>query len=90
MFSLKEPFGDAGREAGRAERAARHREGAEARDGGGARDRDATADGSGLEGEAAIDDAVEMTFPASDPPAWMSSGAPGSDAAAADRAEGSA
>lgn len=26
--------------------------------------------------EEAIDDAVEMTFPASDPPAWMSSGVP--------------
>ncbi len=38
--------------------------------------------------EQAVDDAVEMTFPASDPPAWMSSGtlAASSDAIDATRA----
>jgi hypothetical protein len=29
--------------------------------------------------EAEVDQALEMTFPASDPPAWMSSGSPESD-----------
>jgi phospholipase/carboxylesterase len=33
----------------------------------------------GISREADVDAALEMTFPASDPPAWMSSGSPGSD-----------
>jgi hypothetical protein len=37
-------------------------------------------------GEQAVDDAVEMTFPASDPPAWMSSGMVAADPAQTDSA----
>jgi hypothetical protein len=37
---------------------------------------DPTGAATALMRERLIDDALEMTFPASDPPAWMSSGAP--------------
>ena len=90
MFSSPGPFAKAESGAGRAEQPVRRREDGEVRARAGSSDGDVPGASTGDVGEAAIDDAVEMTFPASDPPAWMSSGTPGPDAAATDRAGGGA
>lgn len=81
MFSSPGPFAKAESGAGRAEQPVRRREDGEVRARAGSSDGDVPGASTGDVGEAAIDDAVEMTFPASDPPAWMSSGTSGSHAA---------
>ena len=87
MSPLPEQFAnDEGGAAGRdAQEKAARRDDA---DGRGSAD-DTTSDTPSVR-ESAIDHAVEMTFPASDPPAWMPSGVhrPGADAA--DQSEGGA
>lgn len=80
MSPLPEKFTNGASDASHDERVVRRREapgayGSERSTGGGAAE-----GGTDVPREAAIDDAVEMTFPASDPPAWMPPGGLHADA----------
>ncbi len=80
MSPVPEKFTSAASDASHDERVVRRREAP------GASGNERSSSGEAVEGgtdvprEAAIDDAVEMTFPASDPPAWMPPGGPHPDA----------
>jgi hypothetical protein len=85
---LPERFANAESDAGRDGQSVQRREGPDARGSAASSGGDATGNGTTFVRESAVDEAVEMTFPASDPPAWMSSGVPRAGAEAADRTEG--
>jgi len=88
---LPEQFANAEGGAARDEQeAARRREGPDVRGSAVSSGDDVAGSDATSARESAIDHAVEMTFPASDPPAWMPSGMRRPDADAADRAEGDA
>ena len=84
MSTLPERVESAESDAGRQGRALRRRDGSDERANTATSGGDVTENDAAFARESAIDDAVEMTFPASDPPAWMPSGVPRPVADAAD------
>ena len=76
MSTLPGQVENAARDAGHEGQVAGRREDPDVRGSAASGGDDATGNDATSARESAIDDAVEMTFPASDPPAWMPSGVP--------------